>query len=151
MNTPLMMPLVRRDVLGTLFDDFFNDMWSTPAWVPASMLAETSPIARARMDVLDKGEKFEVKVDLPGVRKEDIDVTIEGCRVAIKAEVKEEKEVKEGDRLLHTERSFTSYARSFELPTEVTESGSEAVYENGVLTLTLPKRAGVTSRRLAIH
>jgi len=58
------------------------------------------------MDVIDKGESSEVKVDLPGVKKEDIDVPVEGNRVSISAKTKEEKEVKEGDRVLHSERSI---------------------------------------------
>jgi HSP20 family protein len=103
------------------------------------------------MDVLDKGEKFEVKVDLPGVKKEDIDVSVEGHRVSISARLKEEKEVKEGDRVLHSERSFTSYARVFELPVEVSDAGAEAAYDDGVLTLTLPKKASATIKRLMIH
>jgi HSP20 family protein len=103
------------------------------------------------MDVLDKGDKFEVNVDLPGAKKEDIVVSVEFNRVSISAKVKEEKEVKEGDRMLHSERSFTSYARTFELPVEVTDSGAEAAYENGVLKLTLPKRASATTKRLTVH
>jgi HSP20 family protein len=144
-------PLARRDLVGPLFDDFLEEAWPLRAWMPASMMPEASPMMRARMDVLDKGEKFEVKVDLPGVRKEDIDVSVEGSRISIKAETKEEKTVKEGDKVLRSERVATSYARSFELPVEVTETGSEAVFENGVLTLTLPKRAGETSKRLTVH
>ena len=89
---------------GSLFDDFFNDAWTLPAWAPASRMPETSTIVRARMDVTDKGEKFEIKVDLPGVKKEDIEVAIEGNRVSISATVKEEKEVKEGEKRLHAER-----------------------------------------------
>jgi HSP20 family protein len=116
----------------------------------ASLRAEMPAVARARMDVVDKGNAFEITVDLPGVKKEDINVSVEGDRVAISAEMSSEKEVKEGDKLLHTERMATSYARNFELPAEVTEAGAEAVYENGVLKLTLPKRAPTTSRRLAI-
>jgi len=151
MATMLMTPLARRELFGSLFDDFFNDTWTLPAWAPASRMPETSTIARARMDVTDKGEKFEIKVDLPGVKKEDIEVAIEGNRVSISATVKEEKEVKEGEKLLHTERYMTSYARAFELPVEVSETGSDAAYENGVLTLTLPKKASATTKRLEVH
>jgi HSP20 family protein len=100
--------------------------------------------------VIDKNDRYEVLVDLPGVRKEDIQVTIEGARVAISAETRSEKEEKEGDRVLHSERFAASYARTFELPAEVTEEGAQATFENGVLKLTLPKRATVTSKRLAI-
>ncbi len=85
------------------------------------------------------------------MKKEDIDVSVEGHRVSISAKVKEEKEVKEGDRVLHAERSYTSYARVFELPVEVSDTGAEAAYENGVLTLALPKRASATTKRLTVH
>jgi HSP20 family protein len=76
---------------------------------------------------------------------------VEGNRVSICAKVKEEKEAREGERVLHSERSFASYARSFERPAEVTDVGAEAHYENGVLKLTLPKRASATTRRLPVH
>jgi HSP20 family protein len=110
---------------------------------------ETVP--RARMDVLDKGTSYEVVVDLPGVKKEEINVAVEGGRVTITAESKGEHEVKEGERLLHSERYAARYARSFELPTEVTEEGADAKFENGVLTLMLPKREPVAARRVAVH
>jgi HSP20 family protein len=85
------------------------------------------------------------------VKKEDIEVAIEGNRVSICATVKEENEVKEGEKLLHTERYMTSYARAFELPAEVSETGSDAAYEDGVLTLTLPKRSSAATKRLQVH
>ena len=150
MATTWMTPL-HREFLGPLVDELFDDFRTIPAWMPAARAAETPAAGRARMDVFDKGDRFEVKVDLPGVKKEDIDVSVEGNRVSISATVKEEKEVKAGERVLHTERCMTGYARSFELPVEVSESGSEAVYENGVLSLTLPKRASATTKRLEIH
>jgi len=150
MATTLMTPL-RRELFGPRYDEFFDDIWTMPAWMASPRTVEAPTVGRARMDVFDKGDKFEVKVDLPGVRKEDIEVSVEGNRVAISATVKEEKEVKAGEKVLHTERCTTSYARSFELPVEVSDSGSEAVYENGVLSLTLPKRASATTKRLEIH
>lgn len=142
--------LVRREPFGSLFDEFFNDFFARGG-LPLARPAELPAAVRARMDVIDRNDRYEVLVDLPGVRKEDIQVTIEGNRVAIAAEAKSEKEVKNGDRLIHSERFAASYARSFELPAEVTEEGAEAAYENGVLRLTLPKRATVTSKRLTIR
>jgi HSP20 family protein len=150
MNTPLTTTL-RRDPFGSMFDDFFSDMWTRPTWMTMPRLAETPSVVRARMDVVDKGPSYVITVDMPGVKKEDINVSIEGSRIAITAETVYENPVKEGEKLLHTERFAASYARSFELPTEVTETGAEAVFENGVLTLTLPKRAPVASKRLMIH
>ncbi|HOX89237.1 MAG TPA: Hsp20/alpha crystallin family protein [Burkholderiaceae bacterium] len=141
---------VRRGAFGPLFDDFLSDlMLSRPAFSSVGA-PEVPTITRARMDVLDKGEKFEITMDLPGVKKEDINVSIEGARVSVNAEAKLEREVKEGERLLHSERYAASYARSFELPAEVTEEAAEAKFENGVLTLALPKRAPVVSRKLMI-
>jgi HSP20 family protein len=151
MSRMMMTPLARRELFGFPFDDFFNDAWALPTWAGAGRTPENAAIARARMDVTDKGEKFEIKVDLPGVKKEDIEVAIEGNRVSVCATVKEEKKVKEGEKLLHEERYTASYARAFELPAEVTEAGSDAAYENGVLTLTLPKRASAATKRLEVH
>ena len=108
-------------------------------------------LSRARMDVVDKGDRYAVVVDLPGVHKEDIQVSIDGPRVAITAEAKNGREVKNGEKVLHTERFVTSYARSFELPVEVTEEGADAAFENGVLHLTLPKRPQVVSKRLTVR
>jgi HSP20 family protein len=142
--------LVRRrnSPFAPLFDDLLNDFW-TRSTVPARAAAFPA-VGRALMDVIDKGEAFEIKVDMPGVRKEDINVAVEGSRVSISAEAKTENEVKDGDKVLHTERYEASYSRAFELPAEVTESGADARFENGVLTLTLPKRAPVASRRVTV-
>ncbi len=150
MNTVLTTGL-RRDPFGSLFDEFLDDAWMRPAWTALPRVAEAPALMRARMDVVDRGESYLITVELPGAKKEDIDVAVEGTRVAITAEARCETPVKEGGKPLHTERIAGTYARSFELPTEVTESGAEAVFENGVLTLTLPKRAPLTGRRLAIH
>lgn len=140
----------RSDPFGALVDDVFSDFFQRAGMMPARG-AEAATVARARMDVVDKGDKFEVKLDLPGVSKDNINITIEGARVAIQAESRKERETKDGERVLHSERSVTSYARSFELPAEVAEDGADASFENGVLTLLLPKRAAVVGKRLAVR
>ena len=149
----------RADPLSTwfgnsLFDEFFGDFISR-AGVPAARVegaGAVAPVLRARMDVVDRGENFEVKVDLPGVKKDDIQVTIEGARVSISAETKTETENKDAQgRVLHAERFAARYARSFELPVEVNEANANARFEDGVLTLTLPKKAAVVSKRIAIN
>lgn len=139
-----------NDPFGALVDDVFNDFFQRAGFVP-SRGVEGPTVARARMDVVDQGDKFEIKVDLPGVTKEDINVSVEGARVTLQAESRKQRETKDGERVLHTERTITSYARNFELPAEVTEDGADASFENGVLTLTLPKRAAVTSKRLSVR
>jgi HSP20 family protein len=119
--------------------------------MPSLLEGEFAPIERARMDVVDKGANYEITVELPGVKKDDINVSIDGSRVMISAETKTEKEKKEGEKVIYCERSAASYARSFELPSDVTEAGADAHFENGVLTLTLPKREGAPMKRLEIH
>jgi HSP20 family protein len=157
MNTSLTTPRVRRDLFGApfgnLFDEFFSEMAAPERWLPlmARWPAELPTVMRARMDVLDKGTAYEIVVDLPGVKKEEINVAVEGRTVSITAEAKREREKKEGEKLLHSERYAASYARSFELPTEVTEKGADARFENGVLTLTLPKREPSAAKRLTVH
>ncbi|TAK90420.1 MAG: Hsp20/alpha crystallin family protein [Burkholderiaceae bacterium] len=133
-----------RDPL-TLFEDVFGDVFARPSWTTN----EGAPLARARMDVTEKPEAFEVKVDLPGVKKDDIQVDIQGNRVAISAQVQTSKEQKD-DRVLYSERYAASYARSFDLPQEVDETHADARYENGVLQLLLPKKATTANKRLAI-
>lgn len=141
---------VRREPFSA-FDEFFNDVFAR-AGVPLVARGSELPSAvRARMDVIDKGASYEVHVDLPGVKKDDINVTIEGPRVSIAAETKTERETKNGERVIHSERYQANYARSFELPSEVTEDGAQAAFENGVLKLTLPKRAAVLSKRLTVN
>ena len=140
----------RSDPFGALVDDVFSDFFQRAGMMPAQG-AEAPTVARARMDVVDKGDRFEVKLDLPGVSKDNINITIEGARVAIQAESRKQRETRDGERVLHSERSVTSYARSFELPAEVAEDGADASFENGVLTLLLPKRAAVVGKRLAVR
>jgi HSP20 family protein len=142
---------MRRRNEMTPFDEMFGDFWNRAGLPAMPRYAEAAMSGRALMDVVDKGDTYEVKVDMPGVKKEDINVTVEGARVSISAETKTEKEEKEGDKVLHTERFAASYARTFELPVEVTEAGAEARYEDGVLTLTLAKRTPQTSKRLEVH
>ena len=104
-----------------------------------------------RVDVVEKDGMFKVTADLPGVKKEDIHVRIDGNLVQIDAETKQEKEVKEnGGKVLCNERYYGAVSRAFSLSQDVDESKSTAKYENGVLTLELPKKATSASKRLTI-
>mgnify|MGYP001764289652 CR=1 FL=1 len=143
-----MVHLVRREPLN-LFDDLFSDFFQRA--VPASRSSDPATAVRARMDVIDQGDRYTVRVLLPGLSQQDIHVSVEGARLTITAEVRRGQEIKEGERVLHTERTATSYARHFELPSEVTEEGADARFEQGVLTLTLPKRAALAGRRLTVN
>lgn len=105
-----------------------------------------------RVDVTEKDGIFKVRADLPGVKKEDINVRIDGNLVQIEAQTQEEKEVKgEGGKVLRSERYCGTVSRSFTLTQEVDDAKASAKYENGVLTLELPKKASSASKRLAIQ
>ena len=103
-----------------------------------------------KMDVKEADGKYVVNAEIPGVKKDDIHVTIEGNRVSISAEVKQEKEEKEGERVIRCERSYGMASRSFTLADEVDQSQAQAKYDNGVLELTLPKKPGAARKEIAI-
>ena len=103
-----------------------------------------------RVDVKEADGAYTVQAEMPGVKKEDIHVQIDGNRVSISAEVKRESEKKEGERVLRTERYYGSVARTFSLGSEMDESKAIAKFDNGVLTLTLPKKTAPASKRLTI-
>ena len=104
-----------------------------------------------KLDVAEKDDAYVVRAEIPGVAKDDIQVSIEGNQVTIGAEVKRESEKKEGERVLHSERYVGSAFRSFTLPAELDEAASAARYDNGVLELTLAKRPALAGRKLRIQ
>ena len=134
---------------GGLLDDFFSD-FDKGFWVrPYTMPGE--PELKMKVDVKETDKAYTVHADIPGVSKDDIQVDLNGDQVSIRAEVKREKERKEGEKVLHSERYYGMVSRSFTLPTDVDAQGAIANYKDGVLELTLPKKAGAQMRRLAIH
>jgi len=92
-----------------------------------------------------------VKLEMPGVAKEDVKVAIEGRQITVQAQSERTEERKEGDRIVYRERSASSYARSFTLPVEVDQAESGAKLENGVLTLTLPKRGARSAAQITVN
>lgn len=106
-----------------------------------------------RTDIKDKGDHFELEADLPGVKKEDIAVDIDGDCLTISAQRDSQREEKnDQEQYVRRERSYGSYSRSFDI-SNVTSEEISGSYENGVLKLVLPKRSptGSTSRRLDIQ
>jgi HSP20 family protein len=127
--------------LDELFRGFFK---------PVRVEGPPTPIV-IKMDATETENGYLIHAEMPGVKKEDIDVAIEGNQVTITAEVKQTGEKKEGDRMLRNERYFGNIYRSFTLPAELNESACEAKYDNGVLELKLVKEAAVAWKRLAIQ
>jgi HSP20 family protein len=128
----------------TLMDALFDD-WA------GTRVRSNSLVAKARIDVAEKDNAYEVKAELPGVAKEDIAVDIDGASVSIQAKRVQTHEQKESERVLYSERSAQSFARSFELPQAVDSEQAKAEFVNGVLTLTLPKKEVAKTQRLAIQ
>ena len=124
-----------------LFRGFFRPVRSNERAAPAAI----------KLDVAESDKGYTVHAEIPGVKKDDIQVAIEGNQVTISAEVKRNGEVKEGDRVLRTERYYGAVYRSFTLPVELDETASEAKFENGLLTLTLVKKPAVAGRKLTIQ
>ena len=106
---------------------------------------------KLRVDVQEDSKSYLVYAELPGVKKEDIQIDVDGAVVAITAERKQKTEVKEDDRVLRTERYFGKVSRSFQLAQEIDESQVVAKYTDGVLELTLPKKASVQATRVTIQ
>lgn len=124
-------------------DDMFNRFMMRPI-----LRGVTEP--QIKMDVKEADGQYQVKAEIPGVNKEDIHVTIDGNLVSISAEVKQEKEVKEGERVISSERSYGMASRSFSLGADVDQDNVKASYNNGVLELTLPKKPGTAKLSIPI-
>jgi HSP20 family protein len=129
----------------TSYDELFRGFFK-----PVRLEGAPTPVT-IKMDVTETENGYLIHSEMPGVKKEDIDVAIEGNQVTITAEVKQEWEKKEGDRMLRNERYFGNVYRSFTLPAELDESASVAAYDSGVLELRLVKKAAAPGKRLAIR
>ena len=129
-------------------DDLFKGYFVRPVSYDTRGGIEAS---RLKVDVSEKNGAYQVTADLPGVRKEDIQVAIDGAQVTLTAEVKREKEAAEGERVLHSERVFGKVSRSFTLPQELDEAKAEAKFRDGVLELTLPKKAAAARKAITIQ
>ena len=142
-----MANVTRFDPFNDLVDYFFKGFLVRPLAYEGGR--EAPP--RMKVDVAEKNGAYAVTAELPGVKKEDIQITIDGAQVTLVAEVKREKEVSQDERVLHAERVFGKVSRSFTLPQELDEAKVEAKYRDGVLELTLPKKAAAARRQIAIQ
>jgi len=131
MNTTRLPSLFDPETFA--FDDAFRSFMRPYRWEP------TLETPQMKMDVSEADDTYTVKAEIPGVRKEDIHVEIDGAKVMITAEVKKDLEEKKEGRLLRSERSYGFASRVFTLGFEVDRAKAEAKYTDGVLTLTLPK------------
>ena len=144
-------PRAVDDQFGQLVENMFDEMFApfTQGAGLSRWPAEGS--VSPRLNVIESDQAFEVQAELPGVKKEDVKVAIEHRRVTIEGESRREQEQREGENLLHAERSASRFVRSFMLPVDVDDAGAEARLQDGVLTLTLPKKQGSEAKRITIQ
>jgi len=131
--------------LSRLFDDtlerFLGPVTSSES------VASRSPA----LDVVETERAYNVKLEVPGVTKDDVKVSVEGRQVTVQASTQRSDEKKDGERLVYRERATTSYARTFTLPVEVDQAEAGAKLDHGVLTLTLPKRGARSAAQIAVN
>jgi HSP20 family protein len=142
-RSSLLSNIARSDPF-TNIDEWFKGFGMRPF----SMETETPSLIK--IDISENDKTYTVRAEIPGMKKEDVKVQVDGNRVSISAETKQEKEEKEGERVICRERYQGSSYRSFTLGSDVDESKSQAKFENGVLELTLPKKNGKTAKQLDI-
>jgi HSP20 family protein len=139
---------VRARHFDSLFDNAFDQLFAQPA-------ADSAPVRRPAIDVSESERGYVVTLDVPGVSREDVKVSIDGRRVSIVAEARaaEAPAAAEGteapqptERVILRERATASFARSFTLQSEIDQASSQAKLDNGVLTLTLTKRSANTTQ-----
>jgi HSP20 family protein len=141
------MNVTRFDPFNELVDDLFKGFLVRPL----AYEGRGDVLPRAKVDVTEKNGAYKVTADLPGVKKEDIQVTIDGAQVTLAAEVKQEKETAKDERVLHAERTYGKVTRSFTLPQEIDEARVEARFRDGVLELELPKKAAAQRKQVTIQ
>lgn len=141
-----MNELMRRGGLGLepLLDDMFKGFFVRPFAFDSDLQAGI------KLDVKEDARAYTVHAELPGVKKEDIHVQVDGNRVSLSAEVKRESEQKDGEKVLRAERYYGQVARTLQLAHEIDDGAAEASFSDGVLCLTLPKKDKATTRSLTI-
>lgn len=140
-----MANVTRFNTLDNALDDLMRGFFVRP------MNYEPAARAQLRVDVTENESGYVVRAEIPGVKKEDINVAIDGNEVEISAEVKNEKQVKDGERELRSERYYGKVYRAFALGHEINESATEAKYADGILELKLAKKAAPAAKRIAIQ
>jgi len=143
-----MANVTRFDPLNELMDDIFKGFFVRPMYYEGDTRGSG---LRMKVDVAEANGAYAVTAEVPGVKKEDIQVTIDGAQVTLTAEVRREREATAEDRVLHAERVFGKLTRSFTLPQEVDEQAAQAKLRDGVLELTLPKKAAASRKSISVQ
>lgn len=139
-----MTKLAKRQYVD--MDDLLNQF----LFQPVSSLVDRKGLS-IRTDVEEDDKAFKVKAEIPGVKKDDIEVKINGNQIFIRAEVKQQHEDKKDNKVVRSERYYGEVSRSFSFDEDIDASGAEAKYEDGVLNLILPKSKESKLKQLKIR
>ncbi len=140
-----------RKTFPNLFADFFDD-FSIPKIYTSSALLNENLEPQIRINVSDRPNEYFIRADIPGAKKEDIHVSVEGNYVTIRAQTASESEEKNSnERIIRWECSSGNVMRGFQLPSEVNRELAKASYKDGTLFITLPKITGGTLSEIAIQ
>jgi HSP20 family protein len=139
-----MANITRFDPFSDSFEDMFRRMLRPVRWEGEAAAPEI------KVDVEENDKTYVVKAEIPGVKKEDIDIQIDGNVVSISAESKREKKVEEKGKVLRSERYYGAMLRSFSLANDVDQAEATAKYTDGILELTLPKKATSAAKKLTV-
>ena len=149
MTTTLTRWNPETDLVRGRFDRLFNQMLHD-AWGAQATEGVAGRIWAPAVDIKETEEALQFKVELPGLAKEDVEITVENSVLTIAGERKFEKETK-GENYHRLERSYGSFSRSFTLPTGVRAEQVEATFDQGVLNITLPKQEESKPRKISIR
>ena len=139
-------PLARWGFFGDDFDRVFEGLVRPPRWVEEAQADDLVPA----MDIRERENEYVVRTDLPGVKKDDIQITLENGVLTITAETRSEKEEKEDGQVLLQERRYGKYVRSLRLGSQVDGNKLKAGYKDGVLELILPKAEAVKPKKITV-
>lgn len=130
----------------TGLDDIFKGFWVRPMQFDMDLPEKMS----IKVDVTKTDDTYTVKAEMPGVKKDDISISMDGNMITIAGEVKKESEEKKGEEVIRSERYYGRVSRSFTLPQEIDEAKSKATYADGVLQLTLATKGPAGNKKLKV-
>lgn len=136
----------QRGWLDDDFDQFFGGFFSPMQLIEESARRDLVPA----VEVSETDDEYIVRAEMPGVNKDDVNVTLENGVLTISAETKSETEEKKGERIIRQERRYGKFLRSLHLGTDIKEAKVKATYRDGVLSLTLPKAEEVKPKRINV-
>jgi HSP20 family protein len=139
-----------RSVIANRWNDDFNSLFENFLQPTRWAEEEASQGIAPRLDVVERDNEFVVKAEMPGMKKDDIEISLENGVLTITAETRSETEEKEGDRVIRQERRYGKYLRSLRLGKEIDEKMVKANYKDGILELVLPKAEAVKPKKITV-